>query len=94
MQSYDQAYTQRVCKTRIVSAIWCALGAASVALPAGLPIVGFHRGTRKTVIQRIVKIEGLGNRRVIDFLKHSSRLGLPGLDLEALSEDHFGAQNV
>ena len=46
------------------------------------------------MIKRTAKFEGLGNRRVIDFLKHSSRLGLPGLDLEALSEGHFGAPSV
>ena len=46
------------------------------------------------MIKSMVNIEGLENRRVIDFLKHSSRLGLPGLDLEALSEGHFGAPSV
>ena len=46
------------------------------------------------MINSMVNIEGLENRRVIDFLKHSSRLGLPGLDLEALSEGHFGAPSV
>ena len=46
------------------------------------------------MIKSTVKIEGLGNRRVIDFLKHSSKLGLPGLDLEAPPEGHGGAQSA
>ena len=51
-------------------------------------------GTRKIVITSIVKIEGLGNCRVIDFHKHSSNFGLPDLDLEAPPEGHFGAQSA
>ena len=50
--------------------------------------------TRNSVIKSNVKIEGLGNRRVIDFLKHSSNIGLRGLDLEAPSAGHFGARNA
>ena len=78
----------------MVSAIWCARGAASDALPAGLLTVGFRRGNGQTVIKSIVNIEGLGNRRVIDFLKHSTKFGLPGLDLEAPPEGHGGAQSA
>ena len=46
------------------------------------------------MIKSIVKIEGLGNRRVIDLLKHSSNFGLPDRDLKASSEGHLGAQSV
>ena len=46
------------------------------------------------MIKSIVNIEGLGNRRVIDFLKHSSKLGLPDLDLEAPPEGHGGVQSA
>ena len=46
------------------------------------------------MIKSIVNIEGLGNRRVIDFLKHSSNFGLPGLDFKAPSEGRFGAPSV
>ena len=50
--------------------------------------------TCKSVIKRTAKFEGLGNRRVIDFLKHSSSLVLPDLDLEAPSEGHLGAPSA
>ena len=46
------------------------------------------------MINSIANIAGLGNRRVIDFLKHSSKLGLPDLDLEAPPEGHGGAQSA
>ena len=46
------------------------------------------------MIKSIVKIEGLGSRRVIDFFKHSSKFGLPDLDLEAPPEGHSGAQRA
>ena len=44
--------------------------------------------------KNIVRIEGMENRRVIDFVKHSLRFGLPDLDFEAPSEGNFGAQNA
>ena len=46
------------------------------------------------MIKSMVNIEGLENRRVIDFLKYSSKLGLPDLDLEAPPEGHGGAQSA
>ena len=50
--------------------------------------------TRRNVINSTVKIEGLGNRRIIDFHKHSAKSDLPGLDLEAPPEGHGGAQSA
>ena len=46
------------------------------------------------MIKSIAKIGGLGNRRVIDFLKKMSSFGLPDLDLEAPSEGRFGAPSA
>ena len=68
-----------VCKSPLVSAIWCAPGAASDALPAGLPTVGFDRGGMlEDVIKMIVRIEGIGKSPCHRFPETFVKIGPSG----------------
>ena len=46
------------------------------------------------ISNNMVRIDGVENPRVIDFVKHSLKIGPPDLDSEAPAEGNFAPQNA